>query len=77
METNFKPSKAVLKFDKFTNNYYSTNVPNFDQVSVSRDDFTVVIWCPLVNPNVMLGVDVKITFADGSAWQAVVPLSVQ
>ena len=86
VETDFKPTKAVVKFDRFTNDYYDTDnndsnyqndVPNFDQVSVSQSNFAVVIWCPNVNPNVMQQVNVKITFADGSTWQAAVPLSIQ
>ena len=85
VETDFKPTNAEVRFSRFAQNsiYISLsdgstyNLPLFDLVQVSQDDFTVVIWCNNINMNVMNSVDVRLQFQDGSTWSTNVPLSVQ
>ncbi len=92
VETSFKNTTAVIRFDRFANSYLNRNtdgslttssapgtdpIPLFDMVKVSQDDFAVVIWCKNINMNVMNSVDVRLQFKDGSTWTTTVPLGVQ
>jgi len=93
VETYFKPTNAIIRYDRFANQYLNydattgalttsntatgTSVPLYDNVKVSQDDFAVVIWCKNINMNVMNSVDVRLQFQDGSTWTTSVPLAVQ
>ncbi|UXD22575.1 hypothetical protein IPA_06370 [Ignicoccus pacificus DSM 13166] len=84
VETYFNSTNANIRFDRWTGDYLSddTNspfyyVPAFDLAKVGQDDWSLVIWCPQVNPNVMNSVQVRVQFQDGSTWETMIPLTVQ
>jgi hypothetical protein len=80
VETMFNATQAIIRFDRWTGDYLtgaSNSVPLFDLGKVGQDDWSLVVWCKNVNPNVMNSVDVRIQFQDGSTWQTTVPLTVQ
>jgi flagellin-like protein len=81
VETYFNPTTATIRFDRWTGDYIwsddNTGVPLFDLGKVGQDDWSLIIYCTNVNPNVMNSVDVRLQFQDGSTWQTTVPLTVQ
>jgi flagellin-like protein len=92
VETNFKSTTATIRFDRWTGlggqqkfpYYDSTNsavsqktLDTFDLAKVGQDDWSLVVYCKSVNPNVMNSVDIRLQFQDGSTWSTTVPLTVQ
>ncbi|ALU12286.1 hypothetical protein EYM_02110 [Ignicoccus islandicus DSM 13165] len=88
VETNFKSTNAVIRYDRWTGStlnvayHDGTNaqqraIDTFDLAKVGQDDWSLVIWCQKVNPNVMDNVDIRLQFQDGSTWETTVPLTVQ
>jgi len=82
VETNFRATNANIRFDRWTGEAVNAdnsgnNVDLFDLAKVGQDDWSLVVWCDKVNPNVMNAVDVRIQFQDGSTWSTTVPLTVQ
>jgi flagellin-like protein len=81
VETQFTPTTATIRFDRWLGESVQVNaknsVPLFDLAKVGQDDWSMVIYCKNVNPNVMNSVIVRLQFQDGSTWQTTVPLTVQ
>jgi flagellin-like protein len=83
VETYFNSTNANIRFDRWTGDYLAYNtaktnaIPTFDLAKVGQDDWSLVVWCPQVNPNVMNSVQVRIQFQDGSTWETMIPLTVQ
>jgi len=83
VETYFKSTTATIRFDRWVGSQVTTdsngggNPDLFDLGKVGQDDWSLVIWCKNVNPNVMNSVDVRLQFQDGSTWTTTVPLTVQ
>jgi flagellin-like protein len=83
VETMFNPTTATIRFDRWTGEYLwkataaGNAVPLFDLAKVGQDDWSMIIYCKNVNPNVMNSVDVRLQFQDGSTWSTTVPLTVQ
>jgi flagellin-like protein len=82
VETMFNTTTATIRFDRWTGEYTwapvnGNAVPLFDLAKVGQDDWSLIVYCKNVNPNVMNSVDVRLQFQDGSTWSTTVPLTVQ
>jgi flagellin-like protein len=84
VETYFTNTTATIRFDRWLGTGSriavggTTNeVDTFDLAKVGQDDWSMIIWCKNINPNVMNSVDVRLQFQDGSTWSTTVPLTVQ
>jgi flagellin-like protein len=83
VETEFTNTTATIRFDRWTGETVTINggtaaqVDTFDLAKVGQDDWSLIVWCPNINPNVMNSVDVRLQFQDGSTWSTTVPLTVQ
>jgi flagellin-like protein len=77
VETYFNATSANVRFDRWTGKFIYTDVPTYDLAKVGQDDWSLVVWCPQVNPNVMNSVLVRVQFQDGSTWETTIPLTVQ
>jgi flagellin-like protein len=83
VETQFSNTTATIRFDRWLGSSVTVSgdgknsVPLFDLAKVGQDDWSIVIYCKNVNPNVMNSVIVRLQFQDGSTWQTTVPLTVQ
>ena len=77
VETNFMSTNATISLEKELYELSDYGAKVFDEAKVGGDDWSLVIWCPNVDPNVMDSVVVRLQLNDGSTWEATVPLTVQ